>query len=185
MQKHIVLAGVCLAAVLVPPLALGQGEEEETLPVSTFRCKGTLINETPAGGVEVGYTVNCSETVTSYSIVASQEIDSFNPYSGLFNRSDNQSASEGKAFECQGSIPGWGFGCVGGTQYPGAYATGDFTTTEPACNPTDRSKSLRAWVVAKHTEGEGSKAKEVTSEPFALKRTFKCARPAKKTRSQR
>ena len=109
---------------------------------SSVRCGGTVKRAADAfaGPNSLDYTLKCNEPIQAFSVVTSKPIDYFQPDPTVF-KPDGE-VSETGHFNCEGFIPGPGFGC------PGAMAaynhvTGVMATREGPC----RVPLLRAWAV--------------------------------------
>ena len=152
--RHGALAASLAAAIAVSAGAVAQAQDS----ASPLHCSGhSALDQTqdPADN-SVIYSFGCSGKIASFAIVGSKEIDSFS------TTADVAAAGQpnGESFNCEGSIPGVGFGCLNTSKTKPAIAgggnaiNGSLTTGESPC--LKGKPRLRLWVVAVGSDGKAT-----------------------------
>ena len=151
------LALVLTCLLLGPPAA----------SANSVRCKGTT---TPAEGTagELDYKFKCSEEIKGFSLVSNMTVAEFGTTADVLDRVTGDPVS-GQTFNCEGPIPGSGFGCSGGALNPN-WIAGKFAIEGKRC--VRGWNQQRTWVVAIDAAG-------IASGPMPL-RPSKCARGARR-----
>jgi hypothetical protein len=154
------LVAACAALLVIPAGA----------SASTVNCNGKL-NLDPsadAGPRGVKYSVKCTEDVKAFSMHVSKRIDYFSPDPTVFGTDGEPSDSD--RFNCEGPIPGPGFGCPG-AMTAGNKVVGHFATQESRCSPT-----VQAWVTVVTEQLTASGSPFITvSHPIRLQPPRGCA----------
>jgi hypothetical protein len=125
----------------------------------------------------------CNKDIQGFSIITPAGVDFFHSEAIVFGPDGNPSGA-GEGFDCEGPIPGWGFGCRGN----GKITYEDTSTTTGAlaghrievdlglfrnpCSRRARRHPLRAFVTATYTRLKPTDDTTFTavSEPFRLRR---------------
>jgi hypothetical protein len=142
----IALLGAALACFLAGP---------SVASASNVDCWGG-VGPTASNQTELTYAFTCSDEIKGFSFVSSLEVGDFSTTADVFDPTTKQPVS-GQSFNCEGPIPGDGFGCTGDAN-PNLI-TGTLGVDQPRC--VKRRNQLRAWIVA--TDSTGSE-----TGPFAL-----------------
>jgi hypothetical protein len=152
------LGALSVAAVGVAFFAVPGGAS-----ASSVNCSGNLrLNNHGAGGpYGINYTLKCSEDIQAYSIVSTKKLDYFTPDPLVLQPNGNPSATD--HFNCEGPIPGPGFGCPG-AMTAGNHVKASFATVPRPCYP-----AVRAWatVTTQQLDSHGVPF-ETSSQPFRL-----------------
>jgi hypothetical protein len=143
---------------------------------SSVTCGGqlSLERDSDSGPHGVRYHVRCTEKILGYSIHVSKKTDHFTT-DPVVLQPNGDPAEDGKAFFCEGPIPGPGFGCPGEMSPPNRIV-GSFSTVPARCNP-----AVRAWATVTTEQLTASGSPFITiSHPFGLKPPEGCTSPAKR-----
>ncbi len=119
------VVGACAAFLAIPGGA----------SAASVTCSGklTLNKNGPAGPRGVNWNTTCNEDIQSLSLTVDKKIDYFTPDPVIF-APNGTPAQDGSRLDCEGDIPGWGFGCPGYVT-AGNKVKGSFATIQPPCNP--------------------------------------------------
>jgi hypothetical protein len=127
---------------------------------------------------------HCNKDIKGFSIVSNTGVDFFHSEAIVFDKASGDPSSKGEGFDCEGPIPGWGFGCRGNgkityedtTTTTGALALdpvlAEFGIFRNPCGRKARKKPLRVWVTVSYDrlKPTDSSLFPANSEPFRLKR---------------
>lgn len=178
-----------LASLTVALVALVAGL---TVPSSASAadqlCYGSIapIEVTADREAGVDYEFACREPVSSFFLVSSQELSAFDVSSEVFDPGqDGGIRGDDRFAECEGDLPGYGFGCTGVYSGFGRLIRASFDTTDPACarDPKSNRLKLSAQIIVGDSKGK-------LSGPYRLARPKACNRapflaPAAKPKASR
>jgi hypothetical protein len=152
-----VALGLVLVGLLVGPSAASANSVE---------CEGFTAPTAPTSST-LDYRFTCNEEIKAFSVISNLEVGEFSTVADVFDPATGDPIS-GETFNCEGPIPGNGFGCSGYAIWAHQIA-GQMGIDQPRC-VAGRNK-LRAWVVAVDM-------KDASSGPMPL-RSSSCPRAAK------
>jgi hypothetical protein len=169
-------AGLALAfAVLAAALALPSAAAAEQ------GCFGSLktMPKTAERDTGVSFEFACREPAKAFTLIATQELISFDASADVFD-----SVAQGEAIrgddrfgECAGEIPSFGFVCAGTYSALGRLVRGNFDTTKNPCarDKVSRKQLLHASIVVLGTTG-------TLSGPYELDKPTGCPRSTASTK---
>ena len=155
--------GLVLAGVLVAPSVASANNVE---------CEG-LTEPVAPKSLDIAYRFVCSEEIKGYSVVSNLEVEEFSTTADVIDPNTGDPVS-GQTFNCEGPIPGNGFGCSGSALAPNR-VSGTYSIAGGRC--VGGRNKLSAWVVAVDI-------KNTSSAPFLL-HNAKCPKPVKKHRGRK
>jgi hypothetical protein len=171
-------------ALLLPVLALLLLALPSTAGASTTQfCLGTVtpIKATSERDTGASYQFSCHDAITSFALVTSSELSSFDVTADVF---DNAAAGGGlrgddRFGECEGELPGSGFVCNGTYSGQNRVIKMSFDTTDnPCARDAGGNLLLKTAVVVRTFDGK-------LNGPYRLGKTIKgCPKPAKKSKSK-
>jgi hypothetical protein len=157
--------GALLASAVLAVLLLAPAGASAT---NTIECLGsTALNEENPAPDYLSFKFRCSEEITGFAITTNRELAGFEP-EVLVTIGTTTDPAQGESFGCEGSIPSFGFGCVG-TASAWNSAHGAFHTSVAACSRKEGPLLPRLVV----TDSD-----KRISQVFAL-RSPKCPKPKK------
>jgi hypothetical protein len=172
-------------ALLLPVLALLLLALPSTAGASTTQfCLGTVtpIKVTSERDTGASYQFSCHDAITSFALVTSSELSSFDVTADVFDSSATGGGLRGddRFGECEGELPGNGFLCNGTYAAQNRVIKASFDTTDnPCARDAGGDPLLKASVVVKTGDGK-------LNGPYRLGKTIKgCAKPAKRSKSGR
>jgi len=138
----------------------------------------------------------CNKDIKAFSIISTTGVDFFHSEAIVTDKATGDPSGAGEGFDCEGPIPGWGFGCRGNGKI--TYEDATTTTGALALDPIDvefglfnnpcsrkaRKRPLRVWVTVAYTRVKSNDQSQFlqTSEPFRLKRPACPPLPARHAR---
>jgi hypothetical protein len=151
---------------------------------STQFCLGTIkpIKATSERDTGVDYQFSCHDAITSFALVASTELTSFDVSADVFDPASAGGAIRGddRLGECEGELPSRGFLCTGTYSGQGRVVKASFDTTDnPCARGAHKNLLLNASIVVMSADGE-------LNGPYRLGKAIKgCPKPAKKKHKKR
>ena len=126
------------------------------------------------------YSVQCSEDIRGFSVISNQQVDFFGSETGVV-----PTVTESATLQCEGTVPGFGFGCgIVDRSKPANKVSAGSTTSGSISfdkSPCDAKGSLKVWVVATSEplvtsvntatnppKPDSSTTGEYSSQPFSL-----------------
>jgi hypothetical protein len=177
-RRFALLLGVLAIALLALVLPGTAGAK------STQFCLGTIkpIKATSERDTGVDYEFSCHDAITSFALITSREIMSFDVSADVFDPASagGEIRGDDRLGECEGEAPSRGFLCNGTYSGQGRVVRSSFDTTEnPCARRKDKSRLLNASIVVMSADGE-------LNGPYRLGKAIKgCPKPAKKKRAKK
>jgi hypothetical protein len=138
-------------------------------------CSGHIAKGTAAepGDNRVDFVLACARPLNGFSLISSNELESFDTDLQVFDRAGTLIPNE--AFACEGDQPGFGVNCNG--TYNGDYhvVKGSFLAANPVC---DEPRTNARLIVSYATVVKGAAVNSL-SGPFELGRPQGCPAPKK------
>lgn len=141
---------------------------------NTLGCPGTLAKGTPVPGdddTQVQYRFACTGPIVGYSIQPQIGNSGFGDSALVFDYTGLNPVST-DSFTCAGSIPGFGFNCVGVSARPWQVIVGQFGIASKLC--AEPRVDALLTVVSVTVDPKTAKATTGISGPFDLGRPQGC-----------
>jgi hypothetical protein len=173
---RLLLLGVGVAVATVALLLVPRAAH-----ASFVDCVGATTHVDKTDRTQMAFNFHCSEEIKGYSVVSSQQLDTFSTENDVVDQSGATLSKE--SFSCEGSLPAFGFGCDG-DMLPTHTTNGTYSTASDPCGKAAATARFRLWVVVYAVDQTGDgKTVMRSSNPFALAAP-KCRKPHTKTKSK-
>jgi hypothetical protein len=172
-RRFALLLGALALALLALALPSTAGAK------STQFCVGSIkpVKATSERDTGVDYQFSCHDAITSFALITSRELTSFDVSADVFDPAGAGGAIRGddRLGECEGEAPSRGFLCTGTYSGEGRVVKSSFDTTDnPCARRADKSLLLNASIVVMSADGE-------LNGPYRLGNAIKgCPKPARK-----